>query len=176
MAATSTACNVIAELREFASFTEREQRTIERGLDIGLGRGDAFRRWSRQADDLASIRSQYLAYHELRSLRSAIPHPEAVEGIEEFLGPLVRIAGQDLAREGLESFSAFRFLYERLLGAASRPWLPSAFCAAAALPLLRPLQRKALLQSLSETAAMAPAWSSSEPGFFPEKLDAAEAA
>ena len=34
----------------------------------------------------------------------------------------------------MPSFSAARFLYERLVGAEGRPWLPAAFCAAAALP------------------------------------------
>src|SRR5690606_17444183 len=45
MAKTGTASLTIAELREFASFTEAEQLFIERGLDIGLGRGDAFKLW-----------------------------------------------------------------------------------------------------------------------------------
>ena len=42
MAKAGTASLTIAELREFASFTEDEQLFIERGLDVGLGRGDAF--------------------------------------------------------------------------------------------------------------------------------------
>src|SRR5690606_22555013 len=59
MAKTGTASLTIAELREFASFTEDEQLFIERSLDVGLGRGDAFKAWSGDAD---AIRSQYLAY------------------------------------------------------------------------------------------------------------------
>ena len=74
--------------------------------------------------------------------------------------------------EKLDSFSAYRFLYERLLGAQCRPWLPAAFCAAAALPQIRPERRKMLLQSLSEAAATAPGWSEREPAFFPEKIEA----
>ena len=70
MAKTGTASLTIAELREFASFTEDEQLFIERSLDVGLGRGDAFKQWSGDAD---AIRSQYLAYRELRALREAIP-------------------------------------------------------------------------------------------------------
>ena len=81
--------------------------------------------------------------------------------------------GQDrLAR--LTSFSAFRFLYERLIGAEVRPWLPSLFCAAAALPHLHPELRRQLLQSISEAAATAAGWSSRQPAFFPhwvEKVD-----
>ena len=90
----------------------------------------------------------------------------------EFVGALIRITAQDLAQEQITSFSAYRFLYERLLGAKARPWLPSAFCGAAALPQIRPCRRKMLLQSLSEAAATAPAWSEREPCFYPEKVEA----
>jgi hypothetical protein len=169
MAKTGTASLTIAELREFASFTEDEQLFIERSLDVGLGRGDAFKQWSGDAD---AIRSQYLAYRELRALREAIPCESSLDGVHEFIGALIRITAQDLAQEQLASFSAYRFLYERLLGARARPWLPSAFCGAAALPQIRPFRRKTLLQSLSEAAATAPAWSEREPCFFPEKVEA----
>ena len=78
MAKSGTASLTIAELREFASFTEDEQLFIERSLDVGLGRGDAFKLWSdRDAD---AIRSQYLAYRELRALREAIPAETALDG------------------------------------------------------------------------------------------------
>ncbi len=172
MAKPGTASMTIAELREFASFSEDEQLFIERGLDIGLGRGDAFKAWSRRAGDKASIRQQYLAYRELRSLRDTIPCETSLDGMQDFIGALVRITALDLAQEQLASFSSYRFLYERLLGARARPWLPAAFCGAAALPQIRPFRRKTLLQSLSEAAATAPAWSEREPCFFPEKVEA----
>ena len=88
------------------------------------------------------------------------------------MGTLLRISAQDLAMERLDSFSAYRFLYERLLGAGVRPFLPAAFCGAAALPTIRPARRRLLLQSLSEAAATAPAWSKREPAFYPEKIEA----
>ena len=175
MAGTGTASLTIAELREFASFTEAEQRFIERSLDIALGRVDAFKAWGAGRDESASIRSQYLAYRELRTLRDSIPCEATMDGLEAFMGTLIRVTAQDLARERIESFSAYRFLYERLLGARARPWLPAAFCGAAALPQIRPMRRKMLLQSLSEAAATAPGWSEREPCFYPERL-AAEAA
>ncbi len=159
MARTGTASLTIAELREFASFTEEEQLFIERSLDIGLGRCDAFKKWSRESGDTASIRAQYLYYRELRGLRDALPSETTMEGLQDFLGPLTRITAQDLAQEQITSFSAYRFLYERLLGAKARPWLPAAFCGASALPQIRPARRKTLLQSLSEAAATAPGWS-----------------
>lgn len=172
MARSGTASLTIAELREFASFAAAERAFIERGLDIALGRGDAFARWASEPGDTMAIRAQYLAYRELKLLRDVIPDPLAPLGLDHFLGTLVRISVADLAQERLASFSAYRFLYERILGAAARPWLPAAFCGAAALPQIRPLRRKLLLQSLSEAAATAPAWSIREPAFYPEKVDA----
>ena len=172
MAKTGTASLTIAELREFASFSESEQRFIERSLDIGLGRGDAFKAWGGVVADAAAIRGQYLAYREIRALAGSTPFETTMDGLEAFMGPLMRVTAQDLALEQLESFSAYRFLYERLFGARVRPWLPAAFCAAAALPQIRPARRKVLLQSLSEAAATAPGWSDREPCFYPERVEA----
>lgn len=171
MTVTNRTSTTIAEMREFASFTPAEQRYIRRSLDIGLGRCDAFLVWGRTAHENAGIRSQYVTYQELKALRLAIPAETGFEMIEPFVGKLTRVAAFDLAQERLESFSAFRFLYERLLGAEARPWLPSAFCAAAALPQIRPDRRKMLLQSLSEAAATAPGWSDRAPSFYPEFIE-----
>lgn len=176
MAVTSSASMTIAEMREFAGFAPCEQRYIKRSLDIGLGRQDAFKLWARSEGECAAIRSQYVAYQELKALRANIPCTSGFAEIESFIGKLTRIAAFDLAQERLACFSAFRFLYERLLGAEARPWLPSAFCAAAALPQIRPERRKILLQSLSEAAATAPGWSDREPAFYPEYVEQAEAA
>ena len=171
MAVTNAASLTIAEMREFASFTAAEQRYIRRSLDIGLGRCDAFRIWGRTQGETAAIRSQYVAYQELKALRGAIPEESGFDAIESFIGKITRVAAFDLAQERIECFSAFRFLYERLLGADARPWLPSAFCAAAALPKIRPERRKMLLQSLSEAAATAPGWSDRAPNFYPEFIE-----
>lgn len=171
MSNTGTATLTIAELREFASFTSWEQRYIKRSLDVGLGRQDAFKLWARDAEETASIRSQYVVYQELKALRGELPSETSFEALETFLGKLVRVTAFDLAQERIDGFSAYRFLYERLLGPEIRPWLPSAFCAAAALPQIRPDRRKDLLQSLSEAAATAPGWSTRAPSFFPEWVE-----
>jgi hypothetical protein len=168
---TGTASLAINELREFASFTSSEQRYIKRSLDIGLGRRDAFRLWARDQAETASIRSQYVAYQDLKALRSIRLEDERLDGIDDFIGKLVRMTAFDLGQGRIESFSAYRFLYERLLGADARPWLPSAFCAAAALPQIEPERRKLLLQSISEAAATAPGWSTRAPCFYPEWVD-----
>jgi hypothetical protein len=171
MASAGTASLTIAELREFAGFSPCEQRYIKRSLDVGLGRQDAFKLWARDAAETASIRSQYVVYQELKRLRGSVPEESGFEALEGYMGKLMRIAAFDLAQERISCFSAFRFLYERLLGADVRPFLPSAFCAAAALPQIRPEKRKFLLQSISEAAATAPGWSAREPSFYPEWIE-----
>jgi hypothetical protein len=172
MATTGFQSLSIAEMREFASFTPCEQRYIRRSLDIGLGRCDAFKVWARNADENTAIRSQYVAYQELKRLREDVADLGPADRIDGFLGSLIHLATFDLGQERIDGFSAFRFLYERLLGAQVRPWLPSAFVAAAALPAIRPERRKILLQSLSEAAATAPGWSSQQPTFYPEFIEA----
>ena len=172
MAIKETTSLTIAELREFASFDPGEQRYIKRSLDVGLGREDAFKLWARDASERSAIRSQYVAYQDLKPLRGALPDETSLEGIGGYMGTLLRVTAFDLAQERLQGFSAYRFLYERLLGAAVRPWLPGAFCGAAALPQIRPDRRKKLLQSLSEAAATAPGWSERQPAFYPEYVDA----
>lgn len=171
MALAGTASITIAEMREFAGFTAGEQRYIRRSLDIGLARRDAFTLWGRSPAECMAIRSQYVAYQDLKSLRGTTPDETSLDGIESFCGKLTRLAAFDLAQGRIEGFGAFRFLYERLLGAAVRPWLPSAFCAAAALPQIEPDRRKTLLQSLSEAAATASGWSAREPAFLPEFIE-----
>lgn len=172
MTITRTASVTVAEMREFAGFTADEQSYISYALDIGLGRRDAFRPWSRVDGDSEAIRRHYVAYKELRHLRGAVPESGALEGVEAFFVRLVGLVAFDLGREEIASFSALRFLYERLLGSAARPWLPAAFCAAAALPQIKPERRKMLLQSLSEAAATAAGWSLKEPSFYPDVIDA----
>jgi hypothetical protein len=182
MSNTETAQTILAEMREFAAFTASEQRYIRRSLDIGLGRQDAFRRWARGPAEAASIRTQYVIYQDLKPLRgllrddaSAGHHP-GLDDLEGIMGPLLRVTTFDLAQGRLDGFSAYRFLYERLLGAGVRPWLPAAFCGAAALPHIRPDKRKGLLQSISEAAATAPGWSPRPPRFFPEFVELEDAA
>ena len=171
MGTIDTASLAIAELREFANFNAAEQRYIKRSLDVGLGRHDAGKLWARSPAEAASIRQQHRVYQGLKELRGAMPCEISFDGLDDYLGRLIRVTAFDLAQERLNGFSAYRFLYERLLGADARPWLPSAFCAAAALPQIRPERRKDLLQSLSEAAATAPGWSPRAPCFYPEYVE-----
>jgi hypothetical protein len=164
----------LAEMKEFAGFPAATQRYIRRSLDIGLDRQDAIARWSRDVVEAASIRAQAKLYRTLPALRQMVPEDSALDAVEPFLAPLITVVAFDLGQGRLPSFPAARFLYERLIGAEARPWLPAAFCAAAALPHLHPDVRRKLLQSISEAAATASGWSNRQPAFFPywvEKVD-----
>ena len=168
----------LAEMKEFAGFAPATQRYIRRSLDVGLEREDAMARWSRDAVEAASIRAQARIYDRFEEIRALVPDDSGLDAVEMFMAPLVTVTAFDLGQGRLTSFSAYRFLYERLIGAEARPWLPGAFCAAAALPHLHPELRRKLLQSISEAAATASGWSNRQPSFFPawvEKVDSGAA-
>jgi hypothetical protein len=164
----------LAEIKEFASFDAASQRYIRRSLDVAFYRADAVAIWSRDVVEAASIRAQTKVYTGLDTIRLLVPTDSNLALLSAFLGPLVAVSAFDLGQDRLGSFSAYRFLYERLIGAQARPWLPAAFCASAALPNLHPVRRRQLLQSISETAATAPGWSAREPSFFPEWVEKVE--
>ena len=162
---------LISEMKEFAGFTKATQRYIRRSLDVAYGRTDPLDTWARDDVEAASISAQARFYKQLDHLRLQIPDDSGLDMIEPFLGMMVTLAAFDLGQDRLPNFAAFRFLYERLVGASARPWLPAAFCSAAALPHLHPDRRRTLLQSISESAATAPGWSSREPAFWPEWVE-----
>lgn len=163
------------ELKEFAGFDKGTQRYIRRSLDVAFARSDAVELWSRDPVEAASIKAQARIYERLDTLRAQVPEDSGLDRIEPFMAPLVTLSAFDLGQDRLGSFPAYRFLYERLIGAEVRPWLPGAFCAAAALPHLHPDRRRKLLQSISEAAATAPGWSNREPTFYPEWVDKIDA-
>ena len=108
MAVTGTASMTINEMREFASFAACEQRYIKRSLDIGLGRQDAFKLWARNEGENAAIRSQYVAYQELKQLRASIPADSSFSQIENFIGKLTRVAAFDQDRSlGITRVTAY---------------------------------------------------------------------
>lgn len=164
----------LAEMKEFATFPAATQRYIRRSLEVAAGSEDAVEKWSRDVGETASIRAQARIYMRIEQVRGAVPEAAGLEGIEPMLVPLTTLAAFDLGQGRLPTFSAFRFLYERLLGAGVRPWLPSVFCSAAAMPHLNPDLRRRLLQSISEGAATAAGWSNREPTFVPAWVDKIE--
>jgi hypothetical protein len=121
MTHNQTATQLLNELREFAAFPAATQRYIRRSLDIGLGRRDACSIWARNPAEAAAIRTQYEVYQAIAPLRAMLPEGPAADGTESFMGALIKMSAFDLGQERLEGFSAYRFLYERLLGATVRP-------------------------------------------------------
>jgi hypothetical protein len=163
------------EMIEFGGFPAGTQRYIRRALDVGLRRRDAVRRWSRSETEAEAIALHAAAYARLGEIRALIPDDYAIEPTAELLGPLVSLTLFDLGQGRLNSFAAYRFLYERLLGPAIRPWLPAAFCAAAALPQLHPDHRRTLLETLEDEVVAAVGWSPRGARFFPEWVDKVDA-
>lgn len=168
--------SMMAEMKEFASFPASTQRYVRRSLDVGLDREDALARWSRDVGEAAGIRAQMRCYGRLEEVRDAIPFDVGLASVERLMAPLIQVSAFDLGQGRLPDFSSYRFLYERLLGARVRSWLPSAFCAASALPTIQPEMRRKLLQSISEAAATAAGWSDREPSFVPQWVDKVEPA
>lgn len=162
---------MLGEMRLFASFSAAEQRYIRRSLDVGLIRGDAIDIWARNPGEAASIETQARRYRMLDLIRACVPDDDAPEEAEAFLASLITLSVSDLREGKVASFDAYRFLYERLVGAEVRPWLVSAFCAAAAQPGIHPELRKQLLQSIPEMDVLAAGWSIREPLFYPEWVE-----
>ena len=170
----SNGATALNEMMEFASFTDGEQRYIRRSLDVGLGQSDAVKRWARNPSEADSIRVQAHVYRRIDEVRDRIPDNSELQAMAAFMAPLVAMTAFDLAQGRLTCFASYRFLYERLLGAAVRPWLVSASSAAALLPNIHPEQRYELMRSIGEADATAPGWSGREPAFLPEWIDEAD--
>lgn len=161
----------ISEMKEFAGFPARTQRYIRRSLDVAFSREAAFDRWSRDPVEQINIKVQARVYERIDEIRERVPERTGYDNVEPFMAPLLSISAFDLAQDRLDGFSSYRFLYERLIGATARPWLPGAFCAAASLPHIEPSRRRDMLQTISESAATAPGWSTREPSFYPGWVD-----
>lgn len=169
------AFQMIAEMKEFAAFSAAEQRYIRRSLDVAARGVDATDLWARNFSETASVKAQDRLYRTLLgAIRSSIPDDIDIEASAEIIGPLITLSAFDLGESKIERFSAYRFLYERLLGPSVRPWLPSAFVGAAALPYLHPDLRKSLLGSITAGDAAAAGWSNSDPVFIPQWVDEIE--
>lgn len=167
---------LLAELTEFASFKAAEQRYIRRSLDVALAGPDASEQWARGITEAAAIGLQARAYRTIDEIAALIPEEVEPDDPGSLLVPLIRISAFDLHQGKLTSFAAYRFLYERLLGAAVRPWLMSAFCAAAAMPCVHPELRAELLQSVEARDMVAPGWRTRAAVFFPEWIEKVPAA
>jgi hypothetical protein len=159
---------IFTEIEEFGSFDEEVQYYIRRSLDVGLSREVDVYRWARGEDEAASLNAQRHLYRVLPLIRASAPEQGSFAAAEDFLLPLIAVSTFDVSSGRLTAFCEYRFLYERLLGPIVRPWLATAFAAAAAMPSL-PAHRRAFLLA-SVVGAVDDHWSAEPPNFYPEWL------
>jgi hypothetical protein len=169
----ATGAIMLGEIQEFGSFTFAAQRYICRSLDVSYVPDWSVEEWADTAREADDMRTQMQVYALLPGIREWMPLEKADLNAEAFLFPLITVTAFDLSCRCLDSFSAYRFLYERLLGPMVRPWLSSAFAAAAALPHFSADERSALLASAA--AEVTDQWSPDEPSFYPQWVGILEA-
>lgn len=162
---------LLGEMSQFAGFSAAEQRFIRRSLDVGLRRCDARQCWARNAAEAELIDAQARRYRIVDLICACIPDDDSMEATECFLAPLITMTLADLAESRIGSFECYWFLYERLIGPEVRPWLVSAFCAAAAMPAIHPALRKQLMESIPLQAVTVAGWSIQPPLFYPEWVE-----
>ena len=160
---------MLTEMMLFANFAAAEQRFIRRSLDVGLNRCDSIACWARNPAEIEEIAAQARRYRALDLVRAWTRDDE--DAPELFLASLISLTTADLAEGKIGSFDAYAFLYERLVGPEVRPWLVSAFCAAASLPGLHPDHRKSLMQTVPLASVAAAGWSIRVPLFYPEWVE-----
>jgi hypothetical protein len=158
---------IFAEMQEFGSFEPAAQYHIRRSLDAALDAELALDRWARSEVEAEAIRTQGHVYRLLPVVRRAVPVHGALAAADALLFPLITLSVFDVGGGEIATFSHYRFLYERLLGADIRPWLPGAFAAAATLPHMASHRSRTLLASLGD---LTDRWSSREPAFYPAWL------
>ena len=159
---------IFAEIQEFGTFGIDAQRYICRSLDVAFLPDVTRSEWARDVQEEDDISAQKHIYELLPEIRAAIPGDDGFVDAEAFLFPLIALSTFDVTCGPISTFAEYRFLYERLLGARVRPWLPSAFLAAAASPHFPAELREALVRSAR--GALSSRWSSAEPLFRPEWL------
>jgi hypothetical protein len=156
---------MFAEMQEFGSFGIEVQRYICRSLDVAHSPDVSPADWARNEREAHDVFAQKQAYGLLSGIRAALPGPEGFMDAEAFLFPLISVSTFDVTCGPIASFAEYRFLYERLLGAAVRPWLASAFLAAASSPHLPAEIRQGLVKSVN--SGLTDRWSSVQPAYQP---------
>jgi len=164
---------LIEEMEEFGNLPTAAQRYIRRSLEIRFGRLETVAWIARSPTEARSINRQIMLYDPLDQIRAAIPSEGDLASVLEFVDRLAPLAAFDLGEQQLESFDAFRFLYERLLGAAVRPWLPAVFMMIVSLPGFYPNRRIDLLGSIAVNAVVSH-WSMQKPLFHPQWIEDVE--
>lgn len=159
---------ILDEIQEFGCFAYETQRYMCRSLHVAFRPAQTAVEWARDEAEANTIGAQERLYKTLPLIRSSVPRRDGFVDANSFLFPLIGVTAFDLSGRCIHSFAEYRFLYERLIGAAARPWLASVFAAASALPCLGAEERRALLESIG--GAFTANWSATDPTFFPDFL------
>ena len=157
---------IFAEMEEFAGFSIGAQSYIRNSLEVANGDPPMVSR--ENLKECSSIHQQAQMYRSLDTMRAQLVGRRSMSD-SGFLALLIELTTFDLATGELDGFAPYRFLYERLLGAQARPWLPGAFGAVALIAHFKAMHRITLLQSLDDAVAIR--WSEREPSFYPERID-----
>jgi len=157
---------MFAEMQEFGSFGIESQRYICRSLDVARSPDVSPANWARNEREAHDVFAQKQAYALLSGIRAALPGTDSAIDAEAFLCPLIALSTFDITCGPIISFSEYRFLYERLLGPMVRPWLASAFLAAASSPHFPAVIRQGLVKSVS--SGLTDRWSAARPEFQPQ--------
>jgi hypothetical protein len=157
---------MFAEMEEFASFGIEAQRYICRSLDVAFSQHISPALWARSEREARDISAQKHAYALLPAIRAAVPGSDGRIDADAFLFPLIGVTTLDVTCGPIASFAEYRFLYERLLGPGVRPWLASAFLAAASAPHFPAEIRQALVSSAK--SGLTELWSTARPEFQPQ--------
>lgn len=128
----------VAEATEYSELSPKAQRYIARSLEVAQTGLKCAKQWARGVGESSSIMVQVSLYMRLPEARNKIPKSNAFWELSDFFGYALPCAAFDVSEGRLDGFAAFKFLYERLLGARARPWLASLYAAAVALPNFRP--------------------------------------
>jgi hypothetical protein len=161
---------MLREMEEFGQLPVAAQRYIRRSLQVRFQHPASLGELARSPAEADSIARQISLYDRIDAVIAAIPVDDDIASVTRFTSLIAPLIAFDIGEQKLESFAALGFLYERLLGAAARPWLPAVFMLVVSLPDLDPNRRLTLLASVTADAVM-PHWSNREPQFFPEWIE-----
>ena len=137
----------------------------------GCRRGQAL---VRSPIETASIKAQDKLYRALlQVIRNSIPDDIEINAMSEIIGLLITISAFDLGEGKIECFSAYRFLYERLVGPSVRPWC-RARRRSSGLAFSPPKSSEGAVGSITAREVAAIDWSNFDPVFFPDWVDDVE--
>ena len=170
MATISAGESLFREMEAFGKLPSAAQRYIRRSLQIRYGETAMLAEFARSSAEAKSIGRQLDYYGQVDAIIDAIPADDDIASVARFASLIAPLAAFDVGEQKLESFAAFSFLYERLFGAAVRPWLPAIFMMVVSLPDIHPNRRLSLLGSVTADAVTSH-WSNKEPLFFPEWIE-----